>query len=222
MNLLELFAGSRSVGKAGESLGMNVFSSDLEPFENIDYVANILDFDVNKVPFVPDVIWASPPCTSFSVASIGHHWHKDHTPKTESALLGVAIAQKTLDIIQHFLKLNPEMIFYVENPRGKLRKLPLVQDYERTTVMYCQYGDNRMKPTDIWSNNIYSLLNPEGFNPKTCFNGNRNCHHDIAPRGSKTGGTQGLKGAYNRSKIPNQLCIEVLQSAIRKLKTNNK
>lgn len=222
MNLLELFAGSRSVGKAGESLGMNVFSSDFEPFENIDYVANILDFDVNQVPFVPDVIWASPPCTSFSVASIGHHWNKDHTPKTESALLGVAIAQKTLDIIQHFLKVNPKMIFYVENPRGKLRKLPLVQDYERTTVMYCQYGDNRMKPTDVWSNNIYSLLNPEGFEPKTCFNGNRACHHDIAPRGSKTGGTQGLKGAYNRSKIPNQLCIEVLQSAIRKLKTNNK
>jgi hypothetical protein len=222
MNLLELFAGSRSVGKAAEELGMNVFSSDLEPFDNIDYVANILDFDVTQVPFVPDVIWASPPCTSFSVASIGHHWHKDHTPKTESALLGVAIAQKTLDIIQHFLKLNPEMIFYVENPRGKLRKLPLVKDYERTTVMYCQYGDNRMKPTDVWSNNIYSLLNPEGFEPKTCFNGNRTCHHDIAPRGSKTGGTQGLKGAYNRSKIPNQLCVEVLQSAIRKLKTNNK
>lgn len=222
MNLLELFAGSRSVGKAAEELGMNVFSSDFEPFDNIDYVANILDFDVTQVPFVPDVIWASPPCTSFSVASIGHHWHKDHTPKTESALLGVAIAQKTLDIIQHFLKLNPEMIFYVENPRGKLRKLPLVKDYERTTVMYCQYGDNRMKPTDVWSNNIYSLLNPEGFEPKTCFNGNRTCHHDIAPRGSKTGGTQGLKGAYNRSKIPNQLCVEVLQSAIRKLKTNNK
>lgn len=221
MNLLELFAGSRSVGQAGESLGMNVFSSDIEPFEKIDYVANILDFDVNQVPFIPDVIWASPPCTSFSVASIGHHWNKDHTPKTENAKLGLAIAQKTFDIIQHFLKLNPDLIYFVENPRGKLRKLPLVQEYDRTTVMYCQFGDNRMKPTDVWSNNIQSLLNPEGFVPRTCFNGNRTCHHEAAPRGSKTG-TQGLKGAYNRSKIPNELCIDVLQSAIRKLKTNNK
>jgi hypothetical protein len=221
MNLLELFAGSRSVGQAGESLGMNVFSSDIEPFEKIDYVANILDFDVNQVPFVPDVIWASPPCTSFSVASIGHHWNKDNTPKTENAKLGLAIAQKTLDIIQHFLKLNPDLIYFVENPMGKLRKLPLVQEYDRTTVMYCQYGDNRMKPTDVWSNNIQSLLNPEGFVPRTCFNGNRACHHEAAPRGSKTG-TQGLKGAYNRSKIPHELCIDVLQSAIRKLKTTNK
>ena len=215
MNLLELFAGSRSIGKAGEELGFKVFSSDIEPFENIDYVTNILEFDVSKVTFIPDVIWASPPCTFFSVASIGHHWNKDHTPKSENALLGVEIVQKTLDIIEHFLALNPELVFYIENPRGKLRKLSVVEKYERTTVMYCQYGDNRMKPTDIWSNNIYSFFNPKGFEPKTCFNGNRNCHHDAAPRGSRTG-TQGLKGAYDRSKLPKQLCLEILKSAIRK------
>ena len=220
IKLLELFAGSRSVGKAGEKLNMNVFSSDIENFEKINYVANILDFDVNQVPFVPDIIWDSPPCTSFSVASIGHHWHKDNTPKTENAVLGVKIVQKTLDIIEHFLKLNPNLIYYMENPRGKLRKLPLVQKYDRGTIMYCQYGDNRMKPTDIWSNNLFSILNPQGFEPKTCFNGNVNCHHESAPRGSKTGGTQGLKGAYHRSKIPDQLCTEVLQSAINKIKQN--
>jgi site-specific DNA-cytosine methylase len=215
MNLLELFAGSRSIGKVGEELGFNVFSSDIEPFENIDYVTNILEFDVQKVRFVPDVIWASPPCTFFSVASIGHHWNKDNTPKSQNALLGVEIVQKTIDIIKHFQELNPDLIFYMENPRGKLRKLPVVAELERTTVMYCKYGDNRMKPTDIWSNNIRSILNPIGFEPKTCFNGNRSCHHDAAPRGSRTG-TQGLKGAYDRSKLPKKLCLEILQSAIRK------
>ena len=76
MNLLELFAGSRSIGKVGEALGLNVFSSDINDFEKIDYVVDILDFDVKKVPFVPNIIWASPPCTFFSVASIGHHWNK--------------------------------------------------------------------------------------------------------------------------------------------------
>lgn len=81
MNLLELFAGSRSIGSVGEELGMKVFSSDINNFENIDYVTDILEFDVTNVPFIPDVIWASPPCTFFSVASIGRHWYKDHTPK---------------------------------------------------------------------------------------------------------------------------------------------
>ena len=74
MKVLELFAGSRSIGKQAESLGMEVFSSDINDFEGINYVVNILEFDYSKVPFIPDVIWASPPCTGFSVAAIGHHW----------------------------------------------------------------------------------------------------------------------------------------------------
>ena len=71
MKVLELYAGSRSVGKIAESLGMKVFSSDITPFDGIDYAVSILDFDVTKVPFKPDVIWASPPCTGFSVAALG-------------------------------------------------------------------------------------------------------------------------------------------------------
>ena len=100
--LLELFAGSRSIGKAAEERGVEVFSSDIEPFEKIDYVVNILEFDVTKVPFIPDIIWASPPCTFFSVASIGTHWHVDNTPKTPQAQLGIYIVQKTLEIIDYF------------------------------------------------------------------------------------------------------------------------
>ena len=208
MKVLELFAGSRSVGKAAESLGYDVFSSDINNFDKIDYVIDILNFDVKKVPFKPDIIWASPPCTYFSVASIGKHWNKNHTPKSENALLGVAFVKKTIDIIKD---LNPKF-WYIENPRGKLRKLQVVKGLPITTVWYCQYGDNRAKPTDIWSNNIRSLLNINGWQPRPeCFNGNKNCHHESAPRGSQTG-TQGRKGNYNRSKIPNELCIEILKS----------
>jgi hypothetical protein len=208
MNVLELFAGSRSIGKAAESLGYNVFSSDINDFEGIDYVVDILEFDINRVPFKPDIIWASPPCTYFSVASIGKHWNQDHTPKSYNALFGVKMVQKTIDIIKN---LNPNK-WYIENPRGKLRKLEIVKGLPRTTVWYCKYGDTRAKPTDIWTNNLYSLLNPDGWQPRSeCFNGNTNCHHESAPRGSQTG-TQGLKGNYNRSKIPNELCIEILNS----------
>lgn len=208
MNVLELFAGSRSVGKVAESLGYNVFSSDINEFEGIDYAIDILEFDINKVPFTPDIIWASPPCTYFSVASIGKHWNKDHTPKSDNAMFGVKMVQKTIDIIK---ELSPKK-WYIENPRGKLRKLQVVKGLPRTTVWYCKYGDTRAKPTDIWTNNLYSLLNSDGWNPRPkCFNGNEKCHHESAPRGSRTG-TQGLKGNYNRSKIPKELCIEILNS----------
>ena len=210
MNVLELFAGSRSFSKEAEKFGYNVFTSDIKNFDKIDYVIDILDFDIDKVPFKPDIIWASPPCTYFSVASIGKHWNKNNTPKTIEASLGVFIVKKTISIIK---ELNPKY-WYIENPRGKLRKLDIVKGLPRTTVWYCQYGDTRAKPTDIWTNNIQSVFNPEGWYPRPeCFNGNKNCHHESAPRGSQSG-TQGLKGNYKRSIVPRELCIEILKQSL--------
>lgn len=212
MKILELFAGSRSFSKVAEEMGHETFAVDINDFENIDYVTDILEFDPSKIPFKPDVIWASPPCTYFSVASIGKHWNKDHTPKTEQAKLGVRVVKKTIEIIEMF---QPDY-FFVENPRGKLRKLGLFDGIaERTTVTYCQYGDTRMKPTDIWtnflsSNDLFGDNKLQGWLPKPiCKNGD-SCHVS-APRGSQTG-TQGLKGNYNRSKVPYQLCKEILLS----------
>jgi hypothetical protein len=204
MNVLELFAGSRSIGKVAESLGHNVFSCDIENFNGINYVGDILDFDYQKVPFQPDIIWASPPCTGFSVASLGYHWtggKNAYIPKTETAKLGIKLVQKTIEIIK---ELKPKY-FFIENPRGVLRKMPFMDEFIRHSVTYCQYGDTRMKPTDIWTNSL--VWAPR----KMCKNGD-SCH-EAAPRGSKTG-TQGRSNAYERSKIPEQLCLEILQSCI--------
>ena len=100
MNVLELFAGSRSIGKVCKELGYNVFSVDIKDFEGIDYVTDMLEFDINKIPFKPDIIWASPPCTHFSVTQIGRNWNYDNTPKTDGARLGIKLVSKTLEIIK--------------------------------------------------------------------------------------------------------------------------
>lgn len=75
MKLLELFAGSRSVGKVAERLGYDVFSVDIEPFEGVHLVKDIEMLEQSDIPFIPDVIWASPPCTTYSLAAISHHRH---------------------------------------------------------------------------------------------------------------------------------------------------
>ena len=74
MNVLELFAGSRSFSKVAEEFGYETYTTDFKPFDKIDQVCDIFDFDINKIPFKPDIVWASVPCYTFSVASIGHHW----------------------------------------------------------------------------------------------------------------------------------------------------
>ena len=77
MKILELFAGTRSIGKAFEAKGHDVFSVEWsKDFEDIDLYADILTVtadDIVKKFGRPDVVWASPDCSTFSIAAISHH-----------------------------------------------------------------------------------------------------------------------------------------------------
>ena len=207
MKVAEFFAGSRSVGKVAESLGMKVFSIDWKPFDKINLVCDVEKMKVSDVPFIPDVVWGSPDCTTYSIASCSTHRINSVEPKSEYAKKCDNVNQHFISLINEWLSINPNMVFFIENPRGMLRKMPFMKDFKRHTIWYCQYGDDRAKPTDIWTNS-------KNWNPRPmCKNGNPNCDHQRAPRGSKTG-TQGRKGSYDRSIIPQELCLEILKSTL--------
>lgn len=213
MKILELFAGSCSFSNIAKEMGHKTFTTDIRQFGNIDLIKNIEILSPEDIPFIPDIIWASPPCTTFSIASIGTHWNKNRTPKTEQAKKALQIIRKTLSIIKYYQEQNPNLKYFIENPVGMLRKFNIMSTEPsvfnekiieipiRHTLTYCQYGDKRMKPTDIWTNE-------DRWKPrKRCHNGDT-CH-EPAPRGSKTG-TQGLANNYERSKVPEELCREIL------------
>ena len=200
MKILELFSGTESFSNVARARGHQVFTIENNAEFNPSLCKNILDVTIKDIPFKPDVIWASPPCTCFSVASIGRSWCGNYCPSRTETALGMAYVLKTLELIK---KLKPKY-FFIENPRGVLRKMAFMDELPiRNTVTYCQYGDTRMKPTDIWTN--CSFWKPK----QMCKNGD-SCHIP-APRGSKTG-TQGLKGSKNRSIVPEKLCLEILKS----------
>lgn len=187
-------------------MGFKVFSVDIKDFDGINKVMDILDLQKHDIPFIPDVIWASPVCTTYSIAAISHH-RNGTEPKTDFARVSDQLLEKTIEITSWF----PQAKFFFENPVGMMRKMPQLRDVPRATVTYCTYNDIRMKPTDIWSNHIADLFQ-DGWTPRPmCKNGETRCHHEPAPRGSRTG-TQGLKNDYERSRIPAELIREILES----------
>lgn len=206
MKVLELFAGTRSISKAFEKRGHETYSVDWnKDFENISLYADIGELTSADIIAlcggVPDVIWASPDCTTYSVAAISKHRTREANgnlePNTIYALRCDVTNHHVIDLIK---ELNPKY-WFIENPRGGMRKMNFMQGLPRYTVTYCQYGDTRMKPTDIWTNHP----NPE-FKPP-CKNGDP-CHTP-APRGSRTG-TQGLMNAIEKAKIPEKLCEHIV------------
>ena len=214
MKILELFSGSGSIRKVAKKRGHEVFSIDFLPFKGVDLfgLRDMEHVTAADIPFVPDFIWASPMCQSYSMAAISHHRNRDRTPKTEFAAKSDRVVINTMKLLNAF----PNAHYYIENPMATLQKMPFMKGTHRVTVWYCQYGDIAAKPTNIFSNNIRSLENPDGWQPRPpCFNNNPNCHHERAPAGSATG-TQGKKGAYERSMIPAALCLEVIMASERK------
>lgn len=159
LKLLELFKGTGSIGKAAKKLGFSVVSLDFDPIYTPDIETDILKWDYKKyhrdTGYVPDLIWASPPCNTFSPFAyrLKERNTKTSTPYSARAKEGTAILRQTLKIIKYFQKLNPELLFVMENPRGMMRHDPEVKKLpKRDTTLYCLYGDVRYKPTDFFNN----------------------------------------------------------------------
>ena len=168
-----------------------------EELQNV-YTMSVIDdesFTINNV--------SVHNCSSYSVAAIFHHRKQNkETGELEAITEYAEFCDKTnayiIDLVVN--KLKPKY-WTIENPRAGMRKMSFVKDLPRYTTTYCQWGDTRMKPTDIWTN----IPNP---NFPCCRNGD-NCH-EKAPRGSRTG-TQGIKGAKDRSRIPDALCDYIVE-----------
>jgi hypothetical protein len=213
MNVLDLFSGLEGWASVARSRGHHVVTLDLDPTFGADHVRDILTVDrleeleVDGEPFA--IIFASPPCEAFSTGSIGRHWTggaRQYVPKSDQARLGLRIVEHTFRLIDEYRDRHPGTLYVIENPRGVMRKV--APRRPTGTTWYCQWGERRAKPTDLWTN---ALLYAPGAWP-SCHNGGTD--HDAQSRYywkrkalGQTGGTQGLPDPATRALIPAQLAL---------------
>ena len=141
MRLLELFCGTKSVGRAFESQGFEVVSLDLESRFEPTICIDILLWDYTEYP--PgyfDVIWASPDCTHYSIAR-----SSAKTPRNLE--YADSLVQRALEIIRYH---NPRA-WFLENPAsGLLKTRACMHLIPCVTVSYCKYGYPYQKHTMLW------------------------------------------------------------------------
>tara|TARA_R100000808_G_scaffold22727_1_gene49629 strand:+ start:1258 stop:2172 length:915 start_codon:yes stop_codon:yes gene_type:complete len=156
MNVLELFSGTKSVGKVCDSLGWNSVSVDL--LLDADHQVDIMDFDYKQYPKdYFSLIWASPPCTFYSRLQncwigrkrkdgilVTKEWIEEQRKESDKLII------KTFEIINYF---NP-YLWFLENPQtGTLKDRDIMKNLNYYDVDYCMYSDwGYKKRTRIWTN----------------------------------------------------------------------
>lgn len=166
MKLLELFSGQGTISASFKEQGFETYRVDWSDKVEAELHADIRFLGVDDVirlcNGLPDVIWASPQCTTYSIATHRHRTLNEGLyPKTETAAQDDKVNEALWQLIDQLIEAGSKY-YFVENPRGRMRHMYFVKDRPLYTVSYCSYGRKGNakgyedfyinKPTDIWTN----------------------------------------------------------------------
>ena len=200
MKVLELFSGNGDISKAFKERGHEVFRVDWSEKVEAELHADVSKLTVEDIielcGGIPDVIWASPDCTTYSIATHRHRTVKEGLrPKTEYAAQCDSTNTLMWELIDKLVECGTRY-YYVENPRGRMRHMPFVKGRKRFGITYCSYGRPSMKPTDIWTNHP----NPE-FKPM--------CSTKNPPHRHADWGVEVKRDYLSRGEMPAELCKHI-------------
>ena len=208
---LVLFTGTGSVDRSLEAVGFQVDSLDLDPKCNATWTCDILDWEAwrEMAPGTYDFVWASPPCTQYSIART-----RAKTPRNFE--LADCIVQRTLNIIAHLQPLG----WLMENPQtGYLRTRDVIVGLPFRDVCYCRYSCGQQhtyrKCTRLWGVLPGFVARPLCCPSNPCdFSKETGKHPTVAQRFDSTAARNGVKLTLNMLySMPEALCDDIAAAA---------
>jgi hypothetical protein len=146
--VLELFSGTGSVSRVCEELGYEVVSVDISnKYHQPTILGDIMTWDYSSQyqPGHFDIIWASPPCNTFSFINLINS--SPSAVKEKCERVGLPLLRKTEEIIDYF---QPPL-WIIENPLGYMKNY--ITNRPLIICDYCRYSDwGYRKRTCLWTN----------------------------------------------------------------------
>jgi len=210
LQMLELFCGKAVVSQEFAQLKWACDSVDILEDSNATIKMDVLKMQCTDLKFVPDCIWASLPCQTYSNACGPHHRcpKSGNLDKTKVAREHDYLFLQMTKIMAWAREKHPHLIVVIENPNGKLKNMPLMVEFTKrfhlqsTVVDYCAFGRDEKKPTMIWTNCFELLCSLHEFTCKNKCNFGQQGYKHILPATSHT---------HDCSVIPQPLAEEVAE-----------
>jgi hypothetical protein len=204
MKFMEIFSGSGRLGLEAERRGFDVTSLDNCQKHHPTICCDILEWEPTNEHI--DWLHSSPPCTEFSSSK---------TKGVRKLEYADSLVRRTLEIIDHYQKINPQLIVTIENVGTGLlprRGIIPLDRFPLTKITMCSYGADWRKPTAIWTN-LGAHWNPPPMCKWDCQSvipGTRH-HKCVAERGDQRGGSHKEQDLYS---FPLPLCEELVSAVI--------
>ena len=205
LRMLELCCGTKSVSDAVKKVFPNakIITLDHDPVMHPTHEADVTQWDPAAHGYLPgyfDFVWASPPCTEYSIA------------KTVG-VRNLPLADRTVKAVLNIIDFLQPRHWIIENPVGLLRLRPFMQnlDGNRVTTTYCHFGFPYRKATDLWTNIPVELprcpLQP-------CAEFQRFGHHTHTAQRGSTGTAPGTGSREVAYRVPAALVYQLMKAMI--------